>query len=49
MKLSASDAKLGTLKQFNEFYSLVHDLQSCGALCTFNARARWESSDFEIL
>ena len=38
--------KFGELIQFNECFSLVHDTGCCGALCTCNARAICESSDF---
>ena len=40
--------KFGTLIQFNECYSMLKFLRCCGAVCTYIARARWESSDFEI-
>ena len=38
----------GTLIQFKECYSMLNFLRCCGAVCTYIARARWESSDFEI-
>ena len=37
---------VGTLIEFNEYYSMVHDFGCCGALCTCNARARNGSSHF---
>ena len=40
MKLGASDANFGTLKQLNECYSLVHDFRSFGALCTCTCTLR---------
>ena len=38
-KLFASHAKFGTLVQFDERYSMVHDLEWWGARCTCSARA----------